>query len=252
MKPLALQMFTVREMAEVDLAGTLRKVAQIGYAAVEFAGLYGHKPAEVRKMLDDAGLKACAAHVKLLPGKTTLEAEVEAAKTLGYELLVIPFAPAERFVDRPHIEVLAADLRTWAEKVKRHGLRLAYHNHTQEMAVVDGRYALEWLHDLATGVESQVNIYLTANFGAVDVPAFIERHKSRITSLHICDGLLVDRTQVPVGQGKMDIAACVKATSPRVLQWLIVENEDCLGDPLEAARISCEYMVSNGLATGRS
>lgn len=47
-----------------ELPGMIRKAAEIGFSGVEFAGYgpYGDKPAELRKLLDDAGLKAFGTH----------------------------------------------------------------------------------------------------------------------------------------------------------------------------------------------
>ena len=51
---IALQLYTVRRLAAVDLVGTLRSVAEAGYRAVELAGLPEVAPADLKKMLDDA------------------------------------------------------------------------------------------------------------------------------------------------------------------------------------------------------
>ena len=59
---IALQLYTVRRLAAVDLAGTLRSVAEAGYRAVELAGLPEVAPAELKKMLDDVGLRPVASH----------------------------------------------------------------------------------------------------------------------------------------------------------------------------------------------
>ena len=46
-KPIALQLYSVRfDMAE-DFYGTLKKVADMGYDGVEFAGFYGDKAEDV-------------------------------------------------------------------------------------------------------------------------------------------------------------------------------------------------------------
>ena len=47
----------------VGLEKALENVAAIGYKGVEFAGYYDFKPAELRRMLANAGLKACGTHV---------------------------------------------------------------------------------------------------------------------------------------------------------------------------------------------
>ena len=63
MLPIALQVYSVREEAAKDPAGVLRQVGEMGYDGVELAGLYGRSPAEMKTILDGAGLKAISAHV---------------------------------------------------------------------------------------------------------------------------------------------------------------------------------------------
>src|SRR5690606_27519362 len=86
--PVAVQMFTLREEADKDFEGTLRKVAEIGYNGVEFAG-YGGLPVEkVRALLDELGLKAASSHVGLDELKNNLPKVIEDQKILGSKYLV--------------------------------------------------------------------------------------------------------------------------------------------------------------------
>ena len=63
---LALQLYTVRDETGRDFAGTLRRVAQIGYAGVEFAG-YGNLTAqEMSALLAGTGLRAAGTHLRWL------------------------------------------------------------------------------------------------------------------------------------------------------------------------------------------
>ena len=62
-KPIALQVYSVREDAAADFAGTMKKVREMGYDGVELAGLYGMDAAQVKAVLDDDRLSAVSAHV---------------------------------------------------------------------------------------------------------------------------------------------------------------------------------------------
>lgn len=46
--PVAVQVYSVREDAEKDFAGTMKKIKEIGYDGVELAGLYGLSPPRSR------------------------------------------------------------------------------------------------------------------------------------------------------------------------------------------------------------
>ena len=60
---IALQVYSVKEDMKSDFYGTLKKIKEMGYRGVEFAGLYGHDPLEVKKMCEGLGLVALSAHV---------------------------------------------------------------------------------------------------------------------------------------------------------------------------------------------
>ena len=61
--PIAVQVYSVREEAEADFAGTMKKLAQMGYDGVELAGLYGKTAEEIKNVLDENNLTAVSAHV---------------------------------------------------------------------------------------------------------------------------------------------------------------------------------------------
>ena len=72
--PVALQLYTVRDVATEDFVGTLGQVADMGYEGVEFAGTYGMAAGELKKLIDDLGLRAAGAHV----GKPELTDDLQA------------------------------------------------------------------------------------------------------------------------------------------------------------------------------
>ena len=95
--PVGLQLFSVRGEVAKDLPATLASVAQIGYVAVEPWGYggdklewMGWKPQDIRKMLDDNGLRCCGIHLAtdaLLGDK--LQRTIELNQVLGNRFLII-------------------------------------------------------------------------------------------------------------------------------------------------------------------
>ena len=57
-----IQMYSVRDLTEKDLALALQKVSEIGYKSVEFAGYFGHSAEEVKAMLEQFGLTVSGTH----------------------------------------------------------------------------------------------------------------------------------------------------------------------------------------------
>ncbi len=250
MKPLAIQLYSVRDIAKDDFPGTLAKIAEFGYAGVEFAGLHGHAPAEVRKVIDDLGLKACSTHQKLVDPADVPEA-VDLAGALGYDHIVIPHIPADRFEGEGTIRKLADELEAVAAKLAEHDITLGYHNHDFELAEVDGRPALEWLYELAPSLWGQIDTYWVA-VGGPDPVQFVKRWADKAHSLHIKDGPVNKaEAMTAVGDGKMDVRGIVEAGQSGKVAWLIVELDRCDTDMMEAVQKSAKYMLDNKLAQGR-
>src|SRR5438132_5931756 len=95
--PIGLQLYSVRDDCAKDLQGTIAAVGRMGYAGVEFAGYYGHTAQDLRKMLDDKGLRCCGTHTSLdtLLGDA-LPATVEFNQALGNRFLIVPGLSEER------------------------------------------------------------------------------------------------------------------------------------------------------------
>ena len=76
-----IQLWSVGQALQSDVAGTLRKLRAIGFKEVEPAGFAGLSAAEFRKRLDDAELVAPSAHLPL--DEDDLEAAFADAHALG-------------------------------------------------------------------------------------------------------------------------------------------------------------------------
>src|SRR4051812_50088250 len=63
--PIAVQLYTVREPARADFPGTLRRLAEGGARAVEFAGYGGMPIPELRALLGELGMRVAGPHVPL-------------------------------------------------------------------------------------------------------------------------------------------------------------------------------------------
>jgi len=64
--PIGLQLYTVGKEMDADPFGTLKRVAAVGYKNVELSPLAKVPLADLKKGLDDVGLKNSAGHY-LLP-----------------------------------------------------------------------------------------------------------------------------------------------------------------------------------------
>ena len=240
---IGLQLYTVRSLMAGDVAGTLDAVAAIGYHEVEFAGYFGHAPAEVRGWLDAAGLSSPAAHVGMeeLEG-AGLEAAMETASTLGQRWLVLPWIPEETRTTDGY-RALADMLNAAGERAARANLGVAYHNHAFEFDTVDDDgttgFSLLLEHLDPALADLEIDFHWSA-VGGADSAALLRDNPGRFPLCHVKD-LTADGRMADVGAGEIDWAALFALSETAGLRHFFVEH-DQPGDPLASIEASYRYL----------
>ncbi len=253
-KPIALQLYSLREQVYPggrDLPRVLKTVAEIGYAGVELAGLHGQDPKELAKIAANLGLTVCSAHAGV-PGPDRINEVADEQAALGNTRVIGGFGPSD-FETVDATKASAARFQEAAELLKPYGMTFGFHNHWAEFDQFedDDRYVYDILLEEAPDAFSELDVYWCA-FGKANPVSVLGKHKSRIPLLHIKDGMLIegDHSHTAVGSGKLNMPAIIGAADPTVLEWLIVELDECATDMLEAVKKSYRYLVDRGLATG--
>ena len=244
-RPVAIQLYTLRDEVAGDRAGVLRRLAGAGYRAVEPYDVLTD-PDVLRAELDAAGLAVCSVHTR--PFGDDAEAAFRGARAVGAGTVIVPFIPPERFADADGVRAVASELNEAARRAAQHGLRLGYHNHDFELStLVGGRPALEVLAgQLDPEVILEVDTYWAA-VGGQRVPDLLGRLGPRVRYLHVKDGPVTkDDPMTAVGRGAMPVAE-ILAASPSV-EWHVVELDTCATDMMEAVADSLTWLVNHGLA----
>jgi sugar phosphate isomerase/epimerase len=248
MRPIALQLYTVRELCAQDFPGTVKRVAELGYKGVEFAGLHGMAPRDVKAMVDDLGLAVTSSHVSLLTDESVSQI-VAQEETLGNRRLVTSMGP-DQFRTADDCRAAAERLQQSAELAKDIGMEFGYHNHWWEFRPVEGVIPHDIIMEEAPDVFPQLDVYWVA-FGGADPVEIVSRYSARAVLLHIKDGTLEEgKPHTAVGQGKLDMPAIIGAMDELVTDWLIVELDNCATDMFQAVVDSYTYLTSHGLAEG--
>ncbi len=247
-KPIGVQLYSVRFDCEKDLPGTIAAVARMGYQGVEFAGYYKRSAKELRKMLDDNGLKCCGTHIGLdtLMDKE-LPATVEFNKILGNEFLIVPGLSEARTSSRKAWMETARIFDTIATKLKPEGMHVGYHNHTIEFKPLDGEMPWDtFFGHTSQDVIMQIDIGNALEGGADPVP-FISKYPGRAATVHVKE-YSKSNPKAYVGEGDVKwkelFALLDKVGKTR---WYIVEYEVEGMPPLESVRHCLENLRKMGM-----
>jgi sugar phosphate isomerase/epimerase len=243
LKKVGLQLYTVRDLMKADLPGTLRKVAQIGYKEVEFAGYYGRSPAQIRALLKQNGLTSPSSHIGLdILEKDSVRAFAD-AKATGHQWVTMPYIPEERRKTVDDWNKIIDLLNQLAPQAKAAGLRLAYHNHDFEIRPVDGVRPLDMMLDKTDPslVDFEMDLYWVV-FGGGDPIDFFDRHPKRFAMVHVKDSAgPPDNKMVDVGKGTIDFPKIFAQSDKAGIKHYFVEH-DQPADPIATIRNSYNYL----------
>lgn len=244
--PISLQLYTLREEMEKDFLGTLKKVAQIGYAGVEFAG-YGNLSADrLKEELDKLGLVASGSHVGLDLLRNNLEEVIKYNLIIGNKYIICPWSD---FKDKAEVLELAIFLNEVGKECKKNGLQLCYHNHAHEFKEIDGLIGLDFLYlnTKTEALKAEIDTYWVKR-AEIEPIEYMKKYKGRCPLIHLKD--MEDSEEkfyTEIGSGTMDIKGIAYAAKEIGAAWLVVEQDECRKSPLESIKISFENLKTMGL-----
>jgi sugar phosphate isomerase/epimerase len=240
---ISLQLYTVREETARDMPATLRRISDLGYPAVEFAGFGGLPAGDLRNVLDDLGLRTSGAHVPLDSWESDPEAIITDMHTLDCAHAILPMAPPERREDESAVATLAGSLNRWGELCRQENITFSYHNHDFEFAPLGGTTMWDVLvretdPDL---VYFELDLYWV-RYGGADPEPLLSDIGDRIPLVHLKDMSSDEqRSDLPVGEGTMPWDSLLGAAEAAGVQWYVAE-QDNPRDALEDVRISLQSM----------
>ena len=250
----AVQLYTLRDhlKTSADIAATLKKVAALGYQAVQVSGMGPISEEELNALLDANGLVCCATHegsdvIRKEPAKV-----VERLKKLRCRHTAYPFPSGVDWAKQSDIDDLIADLDRAGAVLREAGLVLSYHNHANEFIRVPGHRvtALEYIYAKTDpkNLQGEIDTYWVQHGGGSPA-AWCRKLKGRLPLLHMKDYVFSTAENKPtyteIGQGNLDWKEIVAAAEESGCEWFIVEQDTCPGDPFDSLKISFDYIAGN-------
>jgi sugar phosphate isomerase/epimerase len=241
---IALQLYTVRDVANKDYEGTVRKVAEMGYRAVETAGFPGTTPEQAARLFKELGITVVASHSPMPLGDAKNQV-LETMDALGKPRLICPGVNRDYFKSVDGVKALCTLLNESNQVARANGMEFGFHNHDVEYGKLEGQYIYQLMKEnLDPSVFFELDTYWiqVAGINPVDV---IKEMGQRAPLLHIKDGpadaATRDAPMTAVGEGVMDVKAILAASGDIARYW-IVEMDRVAGDAMEEARKSYDYL----------
>ncbi|MGN6397216.1 MAG: sugar phosphate isomerase/epimerase family protein [Mucilaginibacter sp.] len=241
--PIGFQTFPIRDVLAKDFTGTMKMMAGFGYQYTEmcypkgyagagFGPLVNVKTADIKKMIEDAGLHCTSCHIGVGSLKSNFGECMEFAHGLGLSQIVVPGleTPGKTIED---YKTASDDLNKLAEKIKGEGMDTGMHNHSGEFKMLDGELIYDAimaaLDPKLVKMQFQTEVITLGYKGS----AYFEKYPGRFISAHLSDWT-ADKKQVPIGKGIIDWKEFFAAAKTGGVKNFFVEmNMDTYKDSAE-------------------
>lgn len=249
-KRLGAQYYTIRDFCNTieDFDSSCKKVADMGYKLVQLSGIAEFDPKSIKEIVDKYNLQVVCTHRPPKNYLENLQAEIEFHKILGCKVCGVGSMPGFN-AKMETIEDFVKNFKSVSEELKKHGLVFAYHNHSFEFEKIDGRHAFDILVEKMSSDNFKfiLDVYWLS-YAGINPAKFIREHKDMIPCIHFKDLKIKDNAPkyAEIGQGNIDwddvIAACEEAN----VEYVLIEQDTCEGNPFDSLKISYDYLSKKG------
>lgn len=247
------QLYTLREHMKTpaDMAKTLQRVREIGYEAVQLSAHGPIEDAEMKKLVDDAGLFVAATHEKYDAIRDETQKIIDKLQLWECPNTALGGLPKD-FRNPEGYAAFARECVEPARTLKAAGIQFGYHNHSFELErLPDGRTALQTIAEESDpdAVAFEIDTYWIQHGGG-DPAECLRTFAGRVPFIHVKDMVYVPPdgpTFCEVGEGNMNWPAILAAAKEAGVRWYLVEQDRCAGDPFEALQQSYKNLRKMGL-----
>lgn len=229
--------YTYRHSFQKNVAATLDTIKALGITDMEFSNLFGKTAAELRKLLDERGMK-CSSFGVGYPDALNKTQEVgQNAKTLGAKFVRVAWIPHEGPFTLDMAKKTVADFNQIGKKLKDDfGIMFCYHNHGFEFQKHENGTLFDYIVQQTDPkyVSFEMDILWTV-FPGHDPVALLNKYGKRFKLMHLKDlrkgivGNLSGGTpvenDVALGTGQIDLPAVLKAAKKAGVEHYYIEDE---------------------------
>lgn len=245
--PIGLQLYTLRDVINKDVKGTIKQLVDWGYQEFETYGysngnLFNMPSKEFNDYVKSLGARVTSGHYGIDVIRGDWAKAVADAKDAGQEYLVLPWIQdADRTADG--YKKIIEDVNKAAVVVKDAGLKMGYHNHAFEFDKVGDKTGFELLLEgLDPSVSFELDLFWVVNAGQ-DPEAIINKYPGRFEQWHVKDMSKEDKGKnADVGTGSIDFTKLFALAQQSGVKHWYVEQETYPVDPMTSTKNSIDYL----------
>jgi sugar phosphate isomerase/epimerase len=249
--PIALQLYSVRGDLSADFEGTLKRVKDMGYDGIEFAGLFGKTAAQVKEMCKTIGLIPVSAHVPfvdMINDPSILKTYAE----IGCEYVVIPYLTDEYRPGQKKFQEVIEGAKILGEQANALGLKLAYHNHDFDLKLFGDKSILDRMLELDSDLLWFIPDVAWLHIAGEKPEDYLKKMQGRVKVLHFKDYNPDPEGEHPwafteLGKGVVDLNACYETAKEMGIPYIMFEQDNnWTVDAMQSSKEAFEFMKKLG------
>ncbi len=250
------QLYNLRDYCKNldDLRETLKKVAAIGYKAVQLSGVCDYTAEEINPMLEENGLIAPLTHFAYNRIINDTENTIQLHKDVGVKYIGLGSMSGfkQSGCSKEFIDSFVEEVTPAVKKIHDSGLKFMYHNHNMEFVKYGDVTALEYLASKFSPEEFGVTLdsyWVVAGGG--DPVEFLYKLNGRCNCIHLKDMIYnAEDSKVrmcPIGSGNINFKRFCDTAIYLGVEYAFIEQDSSYGeDPFDCLKKSFDYLHSLG------
>jgi sugar phosphate isomerase/epimerase len=247
--PIGCQTWPVRDMIAKDFPGTLKQLSDAGFQSIElcspvgyedsgFAGLAKYKGAELRKIINDAGLTCVSSHFSMEELRKNQDDRIAWAKDVGMTQMLVASLGGPEHPTMDDVKRAADEYNKIGDKAAQAGIQQGLHNENFELSKVDGKRTYDTLFELLDPKLVKFQFQVSTISEGYDAAEYFTKYPGRFISMHAQGWDAKTKKIVPIGQDSLDWKKIFTAAKTGGIKNYFVEMK------LEMMRASVPYLRS--------
>jgi len=213
--PIGCQTWPVREMIAKDFPGTIKQLAAAGFQNIElcspvgyedsgFGGLAKYTPAELKKILSDAGVTCISSHFGMDELRKDQAGRIAWAKDVGLTQMLVATLSGPKNPALDDVKRAADEYNKMGELAAKSGIQQGLHNEDFECSMVNGKRTYDVLFELLDPKLVKFQFQVSTIGQGFDAAEYFMRYPGRFISMHVQGWSAQTKKITPVGQDTLD------------------------------------------------
>jgi sugar phosphate isomerase/epimerase len=232
--PIGCQTWPVRAAVAKDFPAAIQQLADAGFQSVELCSPYGYQEfgfgglakysgADLRKILNDAGLTCVSSHFGIRELRENQDRSIAWAKEVGLTQMLVPSLDGPKNPRLDDLKLAADEYNKMGERAAKSGIQQGLHSEDFELSSVNGKRTYDLLFELLDPKLVKFQFQVSTISRGFDAAEYFTKYPGRFISMHVQGWSAETKKIVPVGQGTLDWKKIFSAAKVGGVQNYFVE-----------------------------